>query len=208
MFKFSQYFLIMLVSISFYFRGFVSPSLAADIPSFPSCTNPSGTVKSSYSTGTHGIAGNSSSVSGSDNVYTLNGGNNLQCFCSVDGAGIQTNWWKANNLSEGEIETLKKQGWVYIPNGKLWGLDDSPYLAINSNYSCKGSTNDKKDDSAKNSDGGRGGAGSVLGVATSAVGSVLGLANTGNSVLLFLTALTGIVSTVFGYSLKRKNSSK
>jgi len=208
MYKFSQYLLIMLVSISFYLRGFVPSALAVDTPAFPSCTNPTGTVKVSYPSGTHGIVGQSSGVSGSDTVYSLSGGNNLQCFCAVDGAGIQTNWMKANNFSEAEINTLKNQGWVYIPNGALWGLDTSPYLAINSNYSCKGSLNgDSSNNNSTGSSGGSGGGGgSVSGASTT--GSVLGLATTGNSALLFFTALTGVVSTIFGFSLKRKISSK
>lgn len=111
---------------------------AVDTPHFPSCSNPEGTIKADYPGGTHGIAGNSTEFKGSDKVYTLSDNTLQQCFCSIDGAGIQTNWWKASSLTQGQIEVLKKDNWVLIPDGSLWGLQNAPYLAKNSNYSCSG----------------------------------------------------------------------
>ena len=77
----------------------VSPVFAISTPSFPSCANPQGVVRASYSEGVHGIVGSSATYTGSDAVYTLSDDTVTQCFCSVDGAGIQTNWWKASSLS-------------------------------------------------------------------------------------------------------------
>jgi len=105
-------------------------------PNFPSCVSPQGTVIASYSTGTHGIVGSTATYSGSDVVYRLSDEALTQCFCSVDGAGIQTNWWKSSSLSQEQVDTLISQGWQYVPSGDLWGLTVDPYLVKNSNYSC------------------------------------------------------------------------
>lgn len=105
-------------------------------PDFPSCVNPQGQVIASYPTGTHGIAGNTDTFTGSDAVFRLNESQILQCFCSDTKEGIQTNWLSAQNLSQDEITSYEADGWVYIPNGSLWGLSSTPYLAKNLNYSC------------------------------------------------------------------------
>ena len=88
---------------------FMLPSTisAATTPDFPSCSNPNSPVKVSHDEGTHGIAGDPSEYQGSDTVYNLDeDGNVYQCFCSVDGQGIQTNWWKVSSLSQDEIDEL------------------------------------------------------------------------------------------------------
>lgn len=116
--------------------GAASSVSAYSIPDFPACSNPSGTVRASYASGTHGIVGSYATYTGSDVVYSLGGGNLLQCFCSVDGSGIQTNWWKASSLNQEEIQTLINLGWHFVPDGTAWGLDEGYYLAKNANYSC------------------------------------------------------------------------
>ena len=116
----------------------VSHIEAVITPSFPSCLNPQGTTKVSYSSGSHGIVGTTAEYTGSDTVYTLSSETQVQCFCSEQGDGIQTNWWKINSLSQEEIDQFVKLGWTYIPSGANWGLDESSYLAINQNYSCGG----------------------------------------------------------------------
>ena len=130
------------ISILFFFTHLtvVTPVFAVDVPSFAVCTNPQGTVKVSYPSGTHGIPGRTDTFNGSDTVYQLTNDTLVQCFCAVDGRGIQTNWWNVSSLTQQEIDTLKNQGWIFIPNGALWGLDEAEYLAINSDYSCQGST--------------------------------------------------------------------
>jgi len=141
--------------------AFVPKALAVTTPTFPTCANPQGTLVVSYSDGTHGIPGSPASYSGSDAVYRLSDTALSQCFCSVYGEGIQTNWWKASSLTDSDVAILKSEGWISIPDGSVWGLDPGPYMALNSNYIC----------------GGIGG-GEVLGLGTG--GDVLGLATTGN----------------------------
>src|SRR3990167_4160643 len=61
---------------------------------FPSCANQTenGDI-AHYDAGLHQIAGNGL-LEGSDDVYSLGDGYFLQCFCSSEGQGIQTNWLK------------------------------------------------------------------------------------------------------------------
>lgn len=167
-------------------------------PSFPSCTNPSGTVKVSYPSGTHGIPGVSSSFSGSDTVYDLGSGNHIQCFCADNGQGIQTNWWNVNSLTKEEIDILTAQGWTFIPTGSVWGLEDDPYLVQNTNYSCRGKTNGTSD----NGNGG-GGTGSVA-QASESVGSVLGLAATGDALPMYIFATLGFISLSLGLYFRKE----
>ncbi|MBI3981066.1 hypothetical protein HY345_03650 [Candidatus Microgenomates bacterium] len=163
-----------------------SPAWALTIPSFPSCESPQGTLKVFYTSGTHGIVGSTASYIGSDKVYILNDLTLTQCFCPDNGngsQGIQTNWWKVSSLSESEINSLKNQGWIYIPDGSLWGLDKAPYLAQNTNFSCKGGI----------------GGGEVLGVQK--LGKVLGLAATGDSVFVLSIFTAGFTSLLLGVIL-------
>ena len=134
---------------------------AVTTPDFPACTNPAGTLRVENN-GTHGVVGNSAEYKGKDSVYTVNDAQVLQCLCTEDSEGIQTNWWKISSLSDSDIQTLKNQGWHYVANGALWGLDNAAYMAKNSDYECGG--------------------GSVLGEATQ---DILGLAATGNVDRLF-----------------------
>lgn len=174
-----------------------SPVVAQTIPSYPSCLNPQGTVKVSYSEGTHGIVGRSGEYKGSDTVYTLNDNQVAQCFCANDGKGIQTNWLKADGMSEAEIQVLKNQGWVYIPNGALWGLSNTPYVAYNTDYSCKGDST------------GVGGAsdssGNILG---RAFDSIQELAGTGNIATIYALLTAGIASLLVGVIIKRYGQSR
>lgn len=120
----------------------VSPVSAYTIPSFSSCSAPSGSLMVSYSSGSHWIPVESFLREGSDSVYSLTDNTNLQCYCDLSGNGIQTEWWKISDLSQGDKDTLVSQGWIYVGNGADFGLSAAPYLARNSNYTCAG----KKDD--------------------------------------------------------------
>src|SRR3989304_9651624 len=115
------------------------PNAQSAPPEFPACTNPGGTLRISYADGEHAIVGESGLRVGADAVYDLEGGNVQQCFCSVDGSGVQTNWWKISSLDQDEIDTLVNLGWVFVPSGTPWGLDASGYMAFNSPYACGGS---------------------------------------------------------------------
>jgi len=114
------------------------PVQATDVPAFPSCTSPTGSVKVSYDSGVHGIPGDSGEYIGSDTVYTVSDTQLTQCFCAASGAGIQTNWWKVDSLDQSQINELTNDNWVYIPDGSAWGLGPVPYLAQNTAFSCAG----------------------------------------------------------------------
>lgn len=104
-------------------------------PGFTTCLNPQGALIAPTTQGMHGIAGNTAR-SGIDTVYKVTDIAVTQCFCADNGQGIQTNWWKIANMGQATITSFQNQGWIYIPAGDLWGLDNAPYLAQNSSFSC------------------------------------------------------------------------
>ncbi len=188
---------LIVVSITVILSAFVGNAYAATIPTFPACANPQGQVKSSYENGTHGVAGDSATYTGKDTVYSLSDNTLTQCLCPSSGNGVQTNWWKANALSQEEIDVLISQGWILLPDGASWGLDSGPYLAKNSSYSCtstnnggSGGTSDSKSADA-----------SILATSTQAI---LALANTGNIVFILGVFLAGIVLVGLGIALSFK----
>ncbi len=172
-------------------------------PTFPNCMNPQGTNIANYSTGTHGIVGSSSTYTGSDAVYALSEETNVQCFCPAEGStGIQTNWWEIPEMSFEEIANYQKLGWIYVPNGALWGLNENPYLTYNTEYSCKpiggGGTPEKKKDKNKDNndddDEEDKDEGTVQGTATGIGGQIMGLASTGYNKELVISFATWISS--------------
>ncbi len=165
------------------------PAYAVTTPNFPSCLSPQGTLRVFYPNGTHGIVGSSQEYVGSDTVYDLDATTILQCFCSVDGTGIQTNWWNASSLTEEEVEVLKKEGWFYVPDGSLWGLVADPFVAKNVSYSCR-NTPAPSSSSSSSSSSSNSSSNNSSSSNSSSEGEVLGLAATGDSlVLLALTVL-------------------
>lgn len=162
---------------------------AIDVPNFPSCASPSGHVIASYDSGVHGIVGSDKTYVGSDRVYQVGDYGYTQCFCSVSGEGIQTDWWKDGSLSEDQVKILKSLGWFYIPDGSLWGLTQDPYMARNTTYSCLPSA------STSPSTGERGGGNSTE---KSESGQVLGLAATGNTTTLLAIFGLSLVSLYIG----------
>jgi hypothetical protein len=171
---------------------------AVDAPDFPACSNPQGVLKVTYDAGVHGIVGRTASYEGSDQVYLLDNSNLLQCFCSIDGAGIQTEWWKIGSLDREQIETLKSLGWYYVPTGAVWGLEDTAYMAKNSDYAC-GSSN-----GGSSSSSGGGSSSSDSGVGG---GGVLGWASTGNKQLIYGLGGLGLVTMAAGVALREKITS-
>ncbi len=175
---------------------------AKTVPSFASCVNPTGNISATYNSGDHGIAGSTNTYTGSDTVYQLTDGNAMQCFCG-NGQGIQTNWLKASGFSEDEIKVLKSQGWITIPDGSAWGLEQGAYLAQNSDFSCQGgsangnsgSSNGSSNSSSASSDPAR----SVLAATADAVA----LANTGNMRVVMGVFFLGIGTLIAAISLKR-----
>jgi len=107
---------------------------ANQIPDFGSCLNPQWSQTQVNYSGQHGVVG-VNSFPGTDTIYESNG-NVLQCLCTDSGAGYQTNWLKVSGYSDSQIDDLKAQGWIYVPDGRVWGLDDSQYMAKNISYQC------------------------------------------------------------------------
>ena len=107
-----------------------------DIPSFPNCPTPGGTLLVSYPDGTHGIPGDSGTYTGSDSVFSINSNQNVQCYCATNGSGIQTNWWKLTSITQKDLDTMRNLGWIFIPDGSVWGLDPVAYLAKNDQINC------------------------------------------------------------------------
>ena len=129
--------------------------------------------------------------------YKLTNDTVTQCFCSESGNGIQTNWWKASSLTNEQVKILESQGWYYVPNGNVWGLDSDAYVAKNNTYSCLPS--DHSTD--------RGG--QVNGATT---GQILGLATTGNmaTIVIIFTLATlfifaGVTRLVKGLHHEKTN---
>lgn len=122
---------------------FLATSVSANVspPNFPSCEQKIFSEKGDwahYDFGVHGIPG-IGNFEGSDDVYTLDSGNFLQCFCPVEGSnGFQTNWWNigVKELSQEEIDEFVAQGWHFEASGTGWNLSDDPYLVRNSEISC------------------------------------------------------------------------
>lgn len=173
------------------FLSFVTrPSVvfAATPPAFPACINPQGEVIASYPSGSFGIVGKVGSFAGKDTVYRIGDGALTQCFCPVDGNGIQTNWWKVSNLTTEEINEQVAQGWVLVPDGSAWGLEAVPYLALNIDYSC--STGSVQGTSSLNNSG--------------VGGQILGLAATGNIESIMILAIFGTLLVTSGVLIRRK----
>ncbi len=182
------------------YLGLVRQVFAYEVPNFTSCVNPQGEIKANYESGTHGIVGRPGSFEGKDTVYTISKNSLTQCFCATDGNGIQTNWWKVSSLTESEIEALKSQGWNYVPNGALWGLESKPYLALNSEYICKNPGSSGGSGGSSSPGGSSGGSGgNILGVSS---GSVLGLASTGNIKFLLTVLSFSILVLILGMFIK------
>lgn len=164
-----------------------------NVPNFPSCAAPSGSLIADYNSGTHGIVGSTSVYTGSDRVYQVTGDTLVQCFCAENGQGIQTNWWKASSLSQEQVQTLIAQGWYYIQDGDLWGLSADPYVAKNNTYSCLPSASNPPTTSTTSTGSSAGG-----GEGQSASGSVLGLAATGNTLTLIVVFTVSLAFIVAG----------
>ncbi len=183
-----------LLSISAIFQLMTTPVFALEIPDFSSCTSVNGTVMVSYDSGIHGVPGDGTTYTGRDTVFRIYDTAVLLCLCPEGKTGVQTKWWRYGQLTNDEISVLIKDGWIYVPNGALWGLEDAPYLAKNSNFSCN------------ESGGGSSNSGSsVLGSNTSA-GQVLGvstMAATGNLTSIFGLLFLGTLFIVLAKKLRQ-----
>lgn len=169
---------------------------AVTVPSFPSCVNPQGTLKVSYDSGVHGVVGMTDEKRGSDKVYQLSGNDQLtQCFCPENGNGIQTNWMKVGDKSQEDVETLKREGWIYVADGSAWGLDATAYLAKNSDYNCKSTTVTEKIIEKE----------TIKETIKETVVQAMTLASTGNSAFLYGLIAAGSTSLLAGLILRFRN---
>lgn len=174
-----------------------------------SCLAPVGNVIADYPNGTHGIVGGTGKE-GHDTVYSQINGNALQCLCATDGTGTQTNWLSIGEMSQDQIKIYENQGWIFVPDGSVWGLSDGSYLAKNISYSCGGGSSttqnsggDGKSDGQ--SDGRSDGRSDGASFVQAATGNASALASTGNIVYIFSALIAGIFMTIFGIWL-RKNT--
>jgi hypothetical protein len=174
--------IIYLILLILLFSLQTHPVNAAEVPDFPFCPNPGGTKIADYNDGNHGIVGSNQTYSGSDTVFSLDDRRLVQCYCSHSGSGIQTNWWRYGFIDNDQMKILLNQGWHYIPNGRVWGLQDSAYITKNISYSCKG---------------GIGGAEDVIDDP-----QILGLADTGTKPQIILFVLTGIGLLILSKKLR------
>lgn len=171
-------------------------------PSFPSCLNPGKEPIVINSTGVHGVPGRTDAYNGEDKVYALGEGNHLQCLCTVNGSGIHTNWWKTSSLTEEEVNTLKADGWILVPDGSLWGLEKATYMAQNIDYSCNGNSNNNSSSGSSSSGSSNNSSGQVQGI-TTRFGQVLGLATTGTLPAIASYFFLGFVSVLISRLLKK-----
>ncbi len=185
--------LIFLVSLG-------KPAFAHEVPNFPSCVSPLGTAIAQNNDGVHGIVGRTEQFTGSDVVFSVTPDTLIQCLCPPDGNGIQTNWWKASVLSDNELKNLQAQGWIFVPDGSLWGLEQAPYLAQNTTFSCFGGSGGGGGGSGGGSGGSGGGSSSS---SSTPFGEVLGLASTGNIAFIYLLIGIGLTLTTLGLLLKK-----
>ncbi len=203
------------IALTAVFVALVSPVHAVTEPTFASCLNPQGEVTAKYADGVHGIVGQPDGVRGEDTVYKNGSQDFVQCFCPPDGAGIQTNWMNAANLSEDERKSFIYAGWNFVADGSAWGLTADPYLAKNMSYSCRGNgtttgTTQSATASVSNSSGSSSGS-SSSNSNPSSIGQILGLAYTGNVIYMYALAVIGAASLIAGVvwekQLKRSRKS-
>jgi len=167
------------------------PAFAVSTPDFGSCLNPQVAASQVNNGDNHGVVGQITSYKGTDSIYTLSNGNVLQCLCPDNGSGVQTNWLKVNDLSEAEVNVLENDGWIYVATGSSWGLEDVPYLAKNSDFSCRsGSSSNSSSSSSSSSE-------------SKVESQVLSLASTGNAFAIYGLILAGITSLIAGLLLNK-----
>lgn len=183
-----------------------APAVNAEPASqFTSCLTPTGSIIANYNDGDHGIIGMGNKI-GKDVVYSLPNSDAMQCFCGSDGQAVQTNWMKTTSLSDDQIKVYQSQGWIYVPSGASWGLEDCPYLAQNISYTCKESSStpagDGKTDGRSDgrTDGKSDGMGSIV---QSSTGT--NLASTGNLLFIAEIFVAGVILTLVGLFLRLRS---
>jgi hypothetical protein len=191
-----KFFLLAVASLVFIYP--IKVSAISSTPNFPSCVNPSGKQVVAYTSGTHGVPGRSEAFSGVDIVYEQSNKNYTQCLCVSGGEGIQTNWWKTGSITEEEIDFLKADNWILVPDGSLWGLEKASYMAKNIAYSCNSDNRGGSGSSSNSSSDGQ-----VQGATTTRFGQVLGLATTGTLPAIVVYFVLGSILVLISRLLKK-----
>lgn len=181
------------------FLATASVANANAVPDFGSCLNPQWSKTQENTGSNHGVVG-LGSFAGVDSIYR-NGGNVLQCLCTDDGKGYQTNWLKADNMSDSQKSELKSQGWMYVPYGKDWGLDDTPYMAKNIEYTCVNCTPTPTPSVEVTPTPTEKPGPTATPTTESKVGGAL--AATGNAGIIYLSILAGAAALITGMVLRR-----
>ena len=196
------------------FVGAVSPVYANNVPEFGSCVNPQWS-QTQVNTLTdpngpkHGVVGVASFI-GTDTIYK-SGSNAMQCLCTDTGEGYQTNWLKASYYSHDQIESMKAQGWIYVPEGQDWGLEKGPYLAKNASYTCTVCT-PTPTGTVTPTPTSVPGPTPTPGVTTQVQGASAnnssssnnsGLASTGNALVIYVSLIAGAAALILGMVLRK-----
>lgn len=182
------------------FLGAATPAQAYNMPEFGSCLNPQWSKTQENHGSDHGVVG-IGTYAGVDSIYESNG-NVLQCLCTTNGKGYQTNWLKADLLSKNEMQDLQAQGWIYVAHGEDWGLNNSKYMAKNSEYTCAECTPTPVAETPTPTS-------SVPGptetpeVTEAPAPRIGGLAPTGNALTIYLAIMAGAAAVVTGLVLRK-----
>ncbi|MGH7204491.1 MAG: hypothetical protein ACREHC_08700 [Candidatus Levyibacteriota bacterium] len=208
-----KYLLITPVAATLFMRAAL-PAYANPVPQFGSCVNPQWAQTQVNHGSNHGVV-NVGTFSGVDSIYSSNG-NVMQCLCADNGSGYQTNWLKASNYSHEQIESLKAQGWIYVPEGKDWGLESGPYLAQNVSYACTACTptptvtptgtitpTPTETTPGPTETPGPGATATPETQVQGASANNNVLASTGNALVIYISLLAGAVSLILGLFLKK-----
>ncbi len=189
------------------FISIAFPVSASTTPDFGSCLNPQWpqTQQNYNSNSENGVVG-VGSFAGTDSIYSSNG-NVLQCLCTGQGAGYQTNWLNVSGYSNEQIDELRVQGWMYVPNGASWGLANAPYMALNSTYACTTCTPTPTLTNTPTP----GPTATPTPVLTATptpasnvqAASANNLAYTGSALLTYISLLAGFVSLIIGVTLRK-----
>lgn len=165
---------------------------AYSVPDFGTCLNPQVSASQENTGSNHGVVGyTNQAFSGTDKIYSLADGNVMQCLCTNDGKGYQTNWLKATNISESDRKVLESKGWEYFADAGSWGLSGA-YLAKTNTYECVACTPTPTTTP-----------GPTATPTPTAKGEVLGLAPTGNITFIYGLIVAGATALIAGIILRR-----
>lgn len=177
-----------------------------DSTSFPSCLNPQISPSQVNKGSNHGVVGFSTPFSGTDTIFNLSRNNVLQCLCTDNGQGFQTNWLNVSQLSQSEINVFVSQGWTFFANAGAWGLNGA-YVAKTSQFLCSAPTTTPTPTPGQVSSSNTNPTATPIPQATNTPTpkkpEVLALATTGNILFIYILLLAGGSSFILGLILRK-----